>query len=215
MKAKGKVKIKWSPKFSYAIGLLTTDGCLSKDGRHIDFTSKDLDLIKIFSFCLGLKNKIGIKISGSGRQCGRVQFGDVIFYRFLMGLGLTPEKSKTMSDLDIPEKYFFDFLRGHFDGDGTFYSYYDPRWKNSFMFYTVFASASYDHLVWVRNMVFKLLKIKGHITHSKEHIVWSLKYAKKDSLKILKAMYYEKNITCLKRKHLKIKQVLGIIGMTI
>ena len=40
-KPQGKVLIKWSPHFAYAVGLLTADGCLSKDGRHLDLTSKD------------------------------------------------------------------------------------------------------------------------------------------------------------------------------
>ena len=40
MKRLSKIKIKWSSKFAYAMGLLATDGNLSKDERHIDFTSK-------------------------------------------------------------------------------------------------------------------------------------------------------------------------------
>ncbi|MBI2466134.1 MAG: hypothetical protein HYV66_02830 [Candidatus Sungbacteria bacterium] len=75
IKPKSKVNKKWSSDLAYAIGLLTTDGCLSKDGRHIDFTSKDMDQIKTFLSCLGIKNKISQKISGySGRACPRIQY---------------------------------------------------------------------------------------------------------------------------------------------
>ncbi len=35
--------MKWTANLAYAVGLITTDGCLSKDGRHIDLTSKDLE----------------------------------------------------------------------------------------------------------------------------------------------------------------------------
>ena len=63
-KPKGKVNIKWSPEFAYAIGLLTTDGCLSTDGRHFDFTSKDKEQLVNFMKCLGIKVKIGYKTSG-------------------------------------------------------------------------------------------------------------------------------------------------------
>ena len=59
MDLKLKVKIKWSPKFAYAIGLIATDGNLSIDGRHIIFTSKDLQLVKLFEDCL--RREIGIK----------------------------------------------------------------------------------------------------------------------------------------------------------
>ena len=37
-----------SPDLSYIIGLITTDGNLSKDGRHFDFTSKDIEQVKNF-----------------------------------------------------------------------------------------------------------------------------------------------------------------------
>ena len=124
IKPRGMVRIEWSPLLAYAIGLITTDGCLSKDGRHIDMTSKDLEQIKTFLECLGLKNKIGRKVSGStNRYCYRVQFGDVLFYKFLLSIGLSPGKTKILKDVDIPQKYFWDFMRGHFDGDGTFYSW--------------------------------------------------------------------------------------------
>jgi len=208
IKPKGNVKIKWSPEFAYAIGLLTTDGCLSNDGRHIDLTSNDKEQLENFKKCLNIKNKIGSKISGSGQKTSRIQFGDVNFYKFLLSIGLTSKKSKTINEIDIPKEYFFDFLRGHFDGDGTFYSYWDPRWKSSFMFYTVFTSASKKHILWLRNRLFNYLKIMGHLTKGDEKTVYNLKYAKKDSLKLLKKMYYSKSVVCLSRKRLKIKKAL-------
>lgn len=84
-KPKGAVKIEWSPKFAYAIGLLTADGCLLNDGRHIDFTSKDLEQVVTFKKCFGIKTKIGIKHSGTGNLYHRIQFGDVLFREFLIG----------------------------------------------------------------------------------------------------------------------------------
>lgn len=119
--------IRWAPSLAYAIGLITTDGCLSKDGRHIDLTSKDLEQIENFSKILGLKNKVGLKMNGySSRQYYRIQFGDVKFYQFLLRIGLTPHKSKTLNSLTVPNKYFRDFLRGLLDGDGHIRTYWDP-----------------------------------------------------------------------------------------
>lgn len=102
-KPKGKVTNKWSPRFSYAIGLLVADGCLSKDGRHIDFTSKDKDLVNLFKKCLRLDTKVSSKLSGSGNVAYHTQFGDVLFYDFLLSIGLTPAKSKTIGSITIPD----------------------------------------------------------------------------------------------------------------
>jgi hypothetical protein len=213
MKPQNKVKIKWSPEFAYAIGLITTDGNLSSDGRHLNFTSKDEELVRTFKKCLGLKNKIGRKARGGekNKKYFVVQFGDVIFYDFLLRIGLSENKSKTLGALDIPQKYFFDFLRGHLDGDGTFYSYFDPRWKSSFMFYTTFVSASKRHIEWLRSEIMKRLKIGGHITKSVGSSVHQLKYAKAESLKLLPKLYYDSKVVCLSRKRKKIERAIGDI----
>lgn len=216
-KPQSKVKIKWSPDFAYAIGLITTDGNLSKDGRHLDFTSKDKEQISNFKKCLGLKVKIGYKKSGfGGQKISRVQFGDVNFYSFLLTIGLMANKSKILSAIKIPNKYFFDFLRGCFDGDGHSYSYWDKRWKSSFMFYIVFSSASKAHIEWLQEKIFILLGIKGYITFGgRGKICYQLKYAKKESLHISKKLYNSPDLICLKRKYLKIKKALAIMGVSI
>ena len=123
-------------------------------------------------------------------------------------IGLSPAKTKIISQLKIQKIYFFDFLRGHFDGDGTFYSYWDPRWKSSFMFYTVFISASKAHIEWIRSTLLKLLNIKGHITNDSNKTVYQLKYAKIESLKLLPKMYYSNEIVCLFRKLNKIQNAM-------
>lgn len=214
MRPKEKVNKTWSPHLAYAIGLLATDGCLSPDGRHMDLTSKDTEQLKNFLRCLGIRVKIGQKSSGfNKKKYPHVQFGDVVFYRFLMDIGLTPAKSRTLGAVLIPGVYFFDFLRGAFDGDGTFYSYWDPRWKSSFMFYTAFTSASNTHIIWLRDELNTRLKIKGHITHDRRKVTYQLKYAKKESLKLLRKMYHRGVVVYLKRKRLKIDKALRIIGI--
>jgi len=215
-KPKGKVKIKWTANFAYAIGLLATDGCLSPDGRHIELTSSDTEQLENFKKCLCLKVKIGFKKGISGRNSSRVQFGDVLFYRFLEGIGLSSAKSLTLSKIEIPDKYFFDFLRGCFDGDGCSYSYWDPRWKSSFMFYMSFASASKDFISWVRKEVKQRIGIIGHLTTTKStNPYFQIKYAKNEGIKLVREVYKNKGSICLKRKMLKINESLSTIGVSL
>ncbi len=201
----------WSADFAYVVGLLTTDGSLSIDGRHINLTSKDIDQIKTFAKILGLKNKIGLKSSTYNPKgiYYQIQFGNVELYRFLLSIGLTPNKTKTLGSLKIPDKYFADFLRGHLDGDGSTYSYWDKRWKSSFMLYTEFISASKNHLVWIQETIKRLCGISGKITFRR---IYHLRYAKKSSCEIIKVMYYKADISCLKRKRSKIAAALDIIA---
>ena len=211
-KPKGKVKIKWSANFAYAIGLLVSDGNLSPDGRHITFVSKDNEQINNFLIALDISVPISYSQSGyTDSKSPRVQFGDVLFYDFLLSIGLMPNKSKVIGEVSIPQKYFWHFLRGMFDGDGSIHSYLDPRWKSSFMFYTIFSSASKDYIIWLRKEIYKLSGVLGHVT-GKNQKVYQLKYAKADSLIILRAMYPNRRTLSLSRKRLKIKEILSIIG---
>ncbi|MEK7581719.1 MAG: hypothetical protein AAB488_00060 [Patescibacteria group bacterium] len=213
VKPKGRVKIEWSANFAYAIGLLASDGCLYNDGRHMSVVSKDKEMIDNFQKALSINYNVGKKAGSAStdKKYFNLQIGDVLFYKFLMGIGLTPAKSKTIGEIKIPSKYFFDFLRGSFDGDGTFYSYWDPRWKSSFMFYTEFISASRKHIDWLRGEIKKRVKINGHITSGgKDGVTYQLKYAKKESLEIIKKMYYNPKVIYLSRKRVKIVKALLI-----
>ncbi|KKU68891.1 MAG: Intein-containing protein [Parcubacteria group bacterium GW2011_GWA2_47_16] len=210
-KPKGKVLIKWSPDFAYAIGLIVADGCLYKDGRHLSLTSTDKEQIETFKKCLNLSNKTGIKLSGGGNPAYHVQFGDVLFYQFLVGIGITPAKSNTIGPVSIPEKYFLDFLRGYFDGDGSSYSHYDIIYKNSFRFYISFTSGSRKYLDWLRAKLFQILGVRGYISLNRNNSYTQLKYSKKEAVVISEKMYYSKELPRLKRKYLKIKTSLHII----
>jgi hypothetical protein len=45
----------------YLVGLIATDGCLSKDGRHIDITSTDYQFLQDLKNSFSISNNIGIK----------------------------------------------------------------------------------------------------------------------------------------------------------
>lgn len=206
------INTNWSPELAYAVGLITSDGNLSKDGRHIDFTSKDFEQIEHFKKILKLDTKIILKNSGSSSKkiyyC--VQFSNVIFYKFLLEIGLTPNKSKTIEKVDVPDEYFIDFLRGMFDGDGYTYSYWDKRWKSSFMLYVGFVSASLKYIKWLSHKIKSLYDENGKIRVGGK-TAYILYFPKYSSIRLLKKIYYDKGLICLKRKWFKISQSLGII----
>src|SRR5258708_23352266 len=207
--------MRWSRDFAYAVGLITTDGYLSKDGRHLDLTSKDIEQINNFKNILHLKNKIGIKrdIKNKNNICFRIQFGNVKLYRYLISVGLSNRKSKTLTSLKIPDRYYPDFLRGCFDGDGYSTSYWSKQWSNSFVLYSGFTSGSLDFLKWMQNKITNLYNIKGYIEPGTR--VYILKYAKYNSLKLFDIMYYSDQVVCLKRKKFKIDKALGIIQLQV
>ena len=201
--------MEWNPNIAYAIGLITTDGNLSKDGRHIIFVSKDTSLVRLFKKCLGIKNKISVKTSGYSNKTGEyyfTQFGNVKFYRDLLAIGLTPNKSKNISMLTIPEKYFADFLRGHLDGDGTIRTYNDSAYPNNRRLYTTFMSASKVHIDWLQSKIKKLYGVIGRVRAVPR--AWILVYGKNESKILIRVLYYSWKIPFLQRKRQLVKNYL-------
>ncbi len=203
-----KIKIRWSSEFAYAIGLITTDGNLSPDGRHINLTSKDEAQIITFRNCLGLKNKIGRKSRGGSnvKKYFVLQFGDKNFYNFLLDIGLMPAKSKILKKIKVPKIFFADFLRGCYDGDGTIGSSRHPESKHPQLRLRLY-SASRDFLIWIKSEIKIILGIEGGWIQDTKLGVYILSYAKRDSLSLLKFLY-NKGRCCLERKYQIAKRFL-------
>jgi len=210
----------WAPDLAYVIGLITTDGSLSKDKRHIVFTSSDIGLIKTFKKCLKLTNSITKNplSSTSQRQSFRIQFGNVQFYNWLVRIGLSHNKTFKLENILIPDKFFPDFLRGHLDGDGSIITYTDyyntdknPKYiYQRLMIYLM--SASKNHLIWLQNNIKKLKNIHGAFQIRKplfrKNSYYVLKFSKKESISLLNWIYYKKKLPCLKRKYQIAKEFL-------
>ena len=197
----------WSENLAYSVGLIASDGCLLSDGRHIDLTSKDISQLKNFSKALRRNFHIGMKRNGVGKTSYRIQFSDVAYYDFLIDAGLTPAKSRSISRLNVPTQFYSDFIRGVFDGDGTTYAYFDPRWPKSFLYYTAITSASRAFLDWIVTENKQLYGIRGSSIRSCDK-AFSLVYGKKDSLLLYKNMYYTPSCIFLKRKKLKLESFI-------
>src|SRR3989344_2018309 len=196
------VNVEWTHGFAYAIGLLTSDGNLSSDGRHINLTSQDKEITEHARDIFAIDNKIGRKSRGGSdiKKYYVLQFGSKQFYAFLLSIGLTPAKSKTLRSVDIPDKFFGDFLRGCIDGDGNISESIHPESKQVQLRLRL-ASASHEFLQWMLAEQRRLWHIEGGwIYHDKKKSVGSLCFGKRDSIKILRRMYQHKSQYYLRRK---------------
>lgn len=190
----------WDSRIAYVVGLMATDGNLSPDGRHLEFTSKDLEQVELLKQLLNLNNRITQKTSGFSpdKTYWRIQFGNVALYRWLMEIGLHPNKSKSLGALAVPDAYFWDFVRGCLDGDGTLKVYNDPHYPRSQRLYVYLYAASRSYLEWIEHTTVRIGGIHGYIDDG--HGAWRLNYAKAASLALLRLLYYQPDLCCLKRK---------------
>jgi hypothetical protein len=212
MRRKYKRVIIWSKELAYAVGLITTDGCLSNDNRHISITSTDYHLLKSVLVCLQKLSKITLNTPSirSKKIPYHIQISDVALYDFLLKIGLFPNKSLTLSAINIPNKYFRDFLRGHLDGDGSIIYYKDhyntkknPKYIYDRLF-VYFLSASKKHINWLFEKIKTITGLKGNLTERKYNktIMYRIKFSTKQAKILLNWIYYKPGLPCLKRKYL-------------
>lgn len=163
----------WTAKLAYVVGLLVTDGNLSKNNRCIIMRSIDLEMLGTFKKCLDIDNKIGIARKPNGDISYRVQFSNVQFYDWLLKIGLSPAKSRTIGPIKIPDEFFADYFRGCIDGDGSIQTYcdkynvYKDRQYTTQRLFIKLVSASEKHIVWLQGRLEELTGIRGFITYSK------------------------------------------------
>ncbi len=130
---------------------------------------------------------------------------------------MTPNKTHTIGRISVPDQYFRDFLRGHLDGDGTVLTYIDTysSYKNRRYTYTrlyvKFISASKPHIFWLSETISTLINVKGSLTkyvNKYQTTMWTLKFAKKESIILLKWIYYDPLLPALRRKQLLVNELL-------
>lgn len=195
----------------YLVGLITSDGSLSKDGRHIVITAKDRIYLEELNKLLGLKYNIGAKLRGNDGYRNTfshyLQFSDIRFYRFLLSIGLTPNKSLTIKSVKAPGRFFRHFLRGLIDGDGCIRSWRHPQ-NNCEQWSLGIYSGSEDFLKWLSQKIFDLYGSTGRI-HSNNRSVKILKFGKIDAARLLKDCYRVDDF-CLKRKGIMAKRCVDV-----
>jgi hypothetical protein len=190
----------------YTVGLIATDGNLSIDGRHISITSKDKDLLEGLKKILFLKLKLTRKARASEKvkKYFVLQIGDVKFYKFLLGIGLTQRKSLTLGEIKFPINFFKDFLRGVIDGDGNI-SMWKHRDNGNIQWSLRIFSASYSFVGWLKELMESEFKVKGKlykVQRGNYNPLYTIKFGKLAAKVILEKCYY-KNCMALSRKNKK------------
>lgn len=195
----------------YLVGLITSDGCLSKDGRHIDITSIDYEFLSKIKNKFSLTNRIGTKNKEKINVAYYIQISNKNFYDFLLSIGLIPNKSLTLDRLDISKEFFNDFLRGLIDGDGSLRSWRHTTNLHVQWSLSVF-SASEAFIKWLQAAIEAYLGCRGKI-HSalmsdRINPLYTLKYGKMAARVIANNCYY-KGCFGLNRKIKLARECLG------
>lgn len=106
---------KLNKQTEYWIGLLATDGCLTRNRIILELKEDDLNHLKKYKEFLNSPVNIVSTRHRSGKVLKRIQFNNNEVYKTLQSYGVTERKSHSLK-LKIPITYHV--LRGIIDGDG-------------------------------------------------------------------------------------------------
>ena len=202
--------LEWTPATSYAVGLAATDGCLIRDGRHINFTSEDDELVEHFLRSIGRDPHYRAQITRTGGTVYRADFSDVTLWQWFLAAGLTPAKSLTLGALCVPPEYLFECVRGLMEGDGGIANFTHAATKKAYPNYryerivVAFNSASRPHLEWLRAQLQPFVGGPGWLTMTRRkdrsNPMYSLRYGKTNGLRLLPLLYRDDSVPRLRRK---------------
>jgi len=209
---------KWAPEMAYVLGFFTADGNMIRNrrGAHfIEFQITDKDLLEDIKNAFKSNHKISIRErSFPEKTIYRLQIGSKEIFNDLLRLGLTPNKSRTIKLPFVPPKYFSDFVRGYFDGDGCIsygiYNRKDRKSKNC-LFESRFTSGSKVFLESLLKRFRDNTIIEGGFIYEKNR-GFDLVLSTNDTKKLFKFMYSNtKNSLFLNRKYDKFCKGLKLL----
>ena len=181
---------------SYVLGFFMADGSITVNPRGAHFISIqicDKKILENMREVLDSEHKIALrKGKGNISDIYRLQIGSKEMCNDLRKLGVAERKSHTMGLPKIPKKYFGDFVRGYFDGDGNVWVGFSKKnqFKKNYTIQTAFTSASNEFLKDLRKFLQQKRKIKGGSIYKKKNSnAYCLRFSVKDSILLYRLMY--------------------------
>ena len=203
---------------AYVLGFFSADGSMykTKRGTHfIEFQITDKDLLKTIRSVIGSSHKISVRNrkGKNWRDTFRLQVGSKTIFDDLIRLGLTQVKSKTLKMPTIPDRYFSDFVRGYFDGDGNVtvgnYLRKETNKKRNLIF-SGFICGNQDFLKEIHNKLKKLSGVRGGTLYYHDG-AYRLYFSINDSFALYNFMYVRVcNKLFLPRKRKKFESYFGV-----
>ena len=201
----------WSEEMAYVYGLIVADGCIMKRKDSgimvIDITLNDEDHIRRLANLLGVPERVYSNSDGTYH----LRFVSNYIAKRLMKLKVPFRKSLVLGKLPVPKKFFSHFLRGYFDGDGSFSI--NAKGRAPMLSFT---SGSYNFLRWIQAKLKRYYGFPmGRLRNKKGTNTWNVWYRKSASIFLMAIMYRDKGDLFLRRKYNRYISYLSDQGHTI
>jgi len=189
---------------AYILGLLYADGNICNNSIKIKLHRKDRYILEEISKLI-FKGEVVLYEYNNEGEVTTLKISNIKMYKDLKLLGLQENKTYKKSFLPaIDNKYYPNFIKGFFDGDGTCGVYFIG--KNQISRLATFINADYFLLTLINDYIKKSIGVEGKISQKKyaESIIkgkklipkipcYGLTFSGKETLTLLYNWLYIKN----------------------
>lgn len=202
-----------SHDMAYILGLLASDGCVSKNTNHlrIDLSVMDEEILYKIKEVFDFEGAVGRYTNNSGHEYSQLRVCSPTMKKDLAHYGIIPAKTYTLQPpLFLEEKYWIDYIRGYFDGDGCIFINYE---KYKYDWYI--CGAKKDVLEWMQSVLLNQYGIQTYLHRTAEVLkngdyFYSIHvYKKTDIIKLFNILYVP-NSLFLQRKYELMKNFYDI-----
>ena len=179
---------------AYILGFFAADGYITVNKRGGQFWCiqiTDKKLLETIKTNIGSAHKISIRhMRENESTLYRLQIGSIEMCNDLRKLGFSERKTKSLAIPRIPKKYFSEFVRGYFDGDGNIWmgEIHKKRTTKHTLLLAVFTSCSHIFLGCLQERL-EAYGIVGGSLYKSKHNYSRLQYSTRNALNLYKFMY--------------------------
>lgn len=187
---------KENPRMAYILGFLAADGSISlrENVLKITLSQKDKELLEQIREELEYTGEVKDATTSKGFDISTLQITCKEYKQDLQKYNIVPQKTYTFSfPTTLNKDYWIDFIRGYWDGDGTICTAGKEAIRTSLCGYKK------DFLEFVLSYLEQEYKIPRVAIRQKNNTYY-FQYSNNSTILLYKALYYEDNVMCMKRK---------------
>lgn len=190
-----------NPNMAWLLGFLASDGSISSSDNHIKLglSKKDREILERIRQEVQIENEINEYTTTSGFEVVELRWSSKKHKEALAKYTITPRKTFTlMPPVNLPYKYWIDYIRGYFDGDGSIIHLNTGAWRWSV------CCATPNILEWIVNYFYNEYNIpKVKIQYDKDHGnqgLYQIQYSTNSTKKIHSILYTSSTLYLQRKK---------------
>ena len=201
---------KQNPDMAYILGFIAADGNVAKNENNISIQllTKDKDILEKIKVLTKSSRPLDQYITKNGQDTTKFSVFSAEWKKDLKVYGVMPAKTFILQPpLFLQKKYWIDYIRGYFDGDGTIYK--TTGCNNRFEI----AGASKEVIQWIRTFLASEYGITCTLSEenrSNGTKMFKVIYSDKEKITLLYHLFYDNKSLYLKRKKEKFEAILKI-----